>query len=301
MRAPSFYEIGGRNGVLATSRPFATDRYSIELQCMPPSMLSLPTRQWHVLSIILSAETEIERRRAGLTECEKFSRGDAGIYPAGQGEEIFWRDFVEAIHIHIRPSAFREICSDLLKFDSVSLRRVFRVRDDYIRKIGIELHHAATLPAHHRETVCDELIDRLAAYLATRYSTRDDTDSDNVPWSRFELVADYVSNRLADRITLDDLGCLIGLSRYHFSATFRAATGVSPYQYVLRRRVERAKYLLSLDTDSLASISGDCGFLDQSHFTRVFSQMTGTTPARFRQIQRGLVQPSEPQESSRIS
>ena len=73
------------------------------------------------------------------------------------------------------------------------------------------------------------------------------------------------------------------LSPYHFARQFKASTGRSPHQYVIARRVERAKQLLRGGDDlSLAQVAARAGSWDQGHFTRLFKRLVGVTPKHFR-------------------
>ena len=73
------------------------------------------------------------------------------------------------------------------------------------------------------------------------------------------------------------------LSPYHFARQFKAATGLPPHQYVIARRVERAKGLLQGGDDfSLAQVAARAGFADQSQFSHHFKRLVGATPGQFR-------------------
>ena len=73
------------------------------------------------------------------------------------------------------------------------------------------------------------------------------------------------------------------LSPYHFARQFKAATGLPPHQYVIARRVERAKQLLQGGGDfSLAEVAAHAGFSDQSQFSHHFKRIVGVTPGQFR-------------------
>jgi AraC family transcriptional regulator len=73
------------------------------------------------------------------------------------------------------------------------------------------------------------------------------------------------------------------LSPYHFARQFKAATGLPPHQYVIARRVERAKQLLQAGTGhSIAEVAARAGFSDQSQFSRHFKRLVGVTPGQFR-------------------
>ena len=76
---------------------------------------------------------------------------------------------------------------------------------------------------------------------------------------------------------------VVGLNSYHFARQFKAATGLPPHQYVILRRVERARHLLQGGGDlPLAEVAGSAGFSDQSQFTHHFKRMVGVTPGQFR-------------------
>jgi AraC-like DNA-binding protein len=69
----------------------------------------------------------------------------------------------------------------------------------------------------------------------------------------------------------------------HFAAQFRAATGLRPHEYLIRRRIERAQELLLTSRLSLVDIAMDVGFRTQAHFTTVFGRFVGETPSVWRQ------------------
>ena len=72
------------------------------------------------------------------------------------------------------------------------------------------------------------------------------------------------------------------LSAYHFARQFKRATGLPPHQYVILRRVERAKQLLHGGSElSLAEVAAHVGFSDQSQFSYHFKRLVGVTPGQF--------------------
>ncbi len=81
-----------------------------------------------------------------------------------------------------------------------------------------------------------------------------------LPKWRLNRVVEYVDTRLDERVTLAEMAGVAGLTRMHFAAQFRRATGVSPHAYLLQRRVERAKELLRDTTRPLADIALSVGF-----------------------------------------
>jgi AraC family transcriptional regulator len=108
-----------------------------------------------------------------------------------------------------------------------------------------------------------------------------------LPRARLRAVVEYVEEHLDASPTLEQMAAVARLSVYHFARQFRAATGRPPHQYVIARRVERARQHLEAGTDlSLAEVAGRAGFSDQSQFARHFKRHVGVTPGRFRRSAR---------------
>ena len=104
---------------------------------------------------------------------------------------------------------------------------------------------------------------------------------------RLLRVLAYIDANIGEPITLANLATAAGLSRMYFARQFRAATGVRPHEYVLRRRVERAQQLLTATSDALVDIALSVGFQTQAHFTTVFKKIVGNTPRQWRREQPG--------------
>lgn len=99
---------------------------------------------------------------------------------------------------------------------------------------------------------------------------------------RLKRVLQYVDKNLTAKITLQDMAAAAGLSRMHFAAQFRSATGVRPHEYLLRRRIERAQELLKQAEVALVDIALTVGFQTQAHFSTVFKRFVGDTPYQWR-------------------
>ena len=120
----------------------------------------------------------------------------------------------------------------------------------------------------------------LAMHLARRELPH--TRVNALPKWRLRRVEEYVGTHFDHCISLSELAKVAGLSRMHFAAQFRAATGYRPREYLLHQRIERAKSLLSNTDTALAEVALIVGFCTQAHFSTVFKRITGDTPARWR-------------------
>jgi AraC family transcriptional regulator len=102
------------------------------------------------------------------------------------------------------------------------------------------------------------------------------------PHQRRQLV-EFIENRLSEAISLGQLAGLCALSEYHFARMFRTSFGLPPHQYVLARRLSRARELLRGTALPLGEIALACGFASASHFANRFRQVLGGTPGEYRQ------------------
>jgi transcriptional regulator GlxA family with amidase domain len=102
------------------------------------------------------------------------------------------------------------------------------------------------------------------------------------PW-RLKRAIEYIEDNVGEQISLTDLAERAGLSRMHFAAQFKLATGLSPHAYLTEKRLGAAKSLLAEGRLPIAQIAFAVGFHTQAHFTTVFHKATGLTPKRWRE------------------
>ncbi len=101
---------------------------------------------------------------------------------------------------------------------------------------------------------------------------------------RMNRVIEFIDCNLAERIGLDEVSAVSGLSRMHFAAQFRLTTGLRPHEYLLRRRIQRAQQLLCESDTAVLEIAQRVGFRNSAHFATVFKRLVGETPQRWRSV-----------------
>lgn len=121
--------------------------------------------------------------------------------------------------------------------------------------------------------------------LITDYSDRTPRPSVRYQESQaVKLALAYLTDNLAENISLDVLSSLTGFSAYHFLRVFRNTVGLPPHAYQTQLRINRAKKLLAGGED-IVQVAYDTGFTDQSHFSNKFKRLVGATPRQYKLAQ----------------
>lgn len=111
------------------------------------------------------------------------------------------------------------------------------------------------------------------------------TSGSGLSGGRMRRVDSYIAENIDQPISAAGLSAAAGLSSSRFARAFKTSRGVSPHQYVMRARIERAKLLMLTTSEGLSEIALACGLADQSHFSRLFHRLEGETPTMWRRRQ----------------
>ena len=197
--------------------------------------------------------------------------------PATAPVSVQLKDASELFCLYLDPAFMRKIAAEVVNVDSFELVPQFKLNDPLIYQIGLALK--ANLES---QGVCDRLyIESMAtaisAHLLQFYSVQKPkikSYSDGLPAIRLRQVVEYINEHSAQNLRLMSMAKIVQLSPFYFSRLFKQSTGLTPHQYLLKCRIEKAKQLLRTSNLSIAAIATEIGFADQSHFTRQDIQIT---------------------------
>jgi AraC family transcriptional regulator len=162
--------------------------------------------------------------------------------------------------------------------------------DDFvIRNLGQSLLPAFEQPEHVNRLFIDHVLFAVGAHLVQAYGGTKARSlpvrGGLAPWQE-RRAKDYLDANLDGDVSVTMLAEACGLSSTHFSRAFHRTTGTSPHQWLLRRRIDKARRLLRDPDAPLADVALNCGFANQSHFTRVFTRLIGVSPGQWRRMNR---------------
>lgn len=177
-------------------------------------------------------------------------------------------------------------------FDPLSMREELGVRfaervyeKVYYRSDDVERYMrqwARLLAQDHPDSLYEEALG-LVTILAIHKTSRKEVEAAHpIGKASLTLIEEFVEENLGSDLTLSTLAEITGLSRFHFSRSFKAATGETPHQHVLRRRMERAKLLLASGEVPIGQVSESLGFRSIAYFQKSFKSWVGMSAKDFR-------------------
>jgi AraC-like DNA-binding protein len=191
---------------------------------------------------------------------------------------------VDVLHLFASQQVLAECYEDLFQrphTGDIVLGDPKLVRDPALDRLGqalvVSQTNDAALGEVFTESVSLAMIARIVAHQFTA-SNALSREVAALPQWRMNRVIEYIDAHLSGTISLADVAASAGLTRMHFAAQFRRATGLRPHEYLLRRRIEHAKHLLLNSKHNVFDVALSCGFRSQPHFTTVFKRYVGETP-----------------------
>jgi AraC family transcriptional regulator len=192
--------------------------------------------------------------------------------------------FDENIQLNLEPKLLNYDRPKSANLNCVELIPQSSIEDPLIYRLSLNIKKQLEFFSVKSKLYVDSAATFLVVYLLRNNiftKLKQNNYTEGLSFLQLRKVLDYIQNHLHETISLDSLAMSLDLSIYYFCRLFKKSTGLSPYQYVIRCRVERAKELLQESDLNLAEIATNCGFFDQSHFNRHFKNWTGVTPKQF--------------------
>ncbi|WP_186308045.1 helix-turn-helix domain-containing protein [Paraburkholderia sp. BCC1884] len=217
-------------------------------------------------------------------------RGAILVIPPGIELSGAFQTPTDFLHVHV-PSRWLTEWLDDEDVSATSSNLVagpLHVRDSVVIKLTgtllRALHGRASTSSMYADGIVLSMLARLLEIIVARASAKPARIPSVSPleaW-RVKIAIEFIDQRIDRSLSLAELGAAVGLSPMHFAARFRAATGISPHTFILRRRIEHAQTLLATTRSTVADIAFSVGFRTQAHFTTVFRHHVDDTPHRWR-------------------
>lgn len=233
---------------------------------------------------------QAERFIDGQLRYEQVLQGDVVIVPADAPHRTAWNRAGGAIILGLEPQEFTRTVEETIERDRIELLPHFATPDPLVHQIGLALKQTLAHPGSVGRLYAESMTTALMVHLLQHYSAQQlklPAYTGGLAKPRLQQVIDYIDAHLDQDLSLTELAKVVQISAHYFSQLFKQSIGVTPHQYVIRRRIERAKELLTQNKLTISDVAKIVGFVDQSHFHRHFKRLVGITPKAFvQQVQR---------------
>lgn len=281
------------NPPLLTSFQSSWSTIQLAHHCQPSLNLPEVSNPRHMVIVALGhQEVDLEFVSEGRLQtisyrAKDFASGCIEIVPADLPCgvcSISTAHTIEWIHCYLEPTFLAQIAFESVNPDRVELLLTRKKADLLIYQLGLALRSSLEVDGVGSRFYADSIATALSAHLLRHYSTRNyrfRDYEDGLSKQQLRQAIDYIQAHLSEKLSLNDIANELGISQYYFCYLFKRSTGMSPHQFLIRQRVERAKHLLRQPERTVTSVAMDCGFANQSHFARCFRQCTGMNPKQF--------------------
>ena len=258
--------------------------FTVEQYSGGPADATNESPLFHHVVVQLDRPTSFEQRSEGQTHTFHIPPGGVSLFPALQPITVRNRDTREFIVIAIDPRLVVRAAHEVVQPERLELRGQIGIDDPMVRGLALALRAEILSGYGGGRWYGEALVQTLAIHLVRHYAATPQTvreDTGGLGRRPLRLVLDYIQDHLAEEISLETLAGVAGLSPFHFARLFKKTVGIAPHQYLIRRRVERAKELLLTTEIEIAEIAVQVGFCDQSHLTSHFKRTYGIAPGAF--------------------
>lgn len=265
-----------------------TAEFVVQLRSDSSGILEVPELDSALVSIHIGRAARMSCRRAGASHTGSAVHGDIDIIPAGVPS--LWQMHDEndrSVLMGFSQSLLNTVAEENGKGASdVELRNRFMSRDRQLESIAWAMKSELEMDSPSGELYLDGLALSAAARLVSAHSTLvvEERRLGGLDGRRLRRTLEFIEAHLSEGLSLSRLAAIADMSVSHFRAGFRESIGTSVHQYVIERRVERAKSLLMRDGQSIADIALASGFTHQSHLARHMQRTTGFSPLQMKRI-----------------
>jgi AraC family transcriptional regulator len=268
--------------VMASSSPRVIATRWQALKAQPQEFDADTADDCHVVKIVLRS-MNIRLSTAGITVHDGVvTPGMFHVTQPAVPARCLFRGPYDTLHLHVPNDLIAECASDMHgRQDAVLCSEGNLAKDPWVERLARALldndQRSGSFGQMYADGISIAIVARLLVW-PRRVAPAGRATVNVLPRWQLNRAIEYIETRLSEPVSLGDVASATGLSRMHFAAQFKAATGLRPHEYLLRRRVERAQEMLVGTAMSVADAAQSVGFQNQSHFTSVFKRFAGEPP-----------------------
>jgi AraC family transcriptional regulator len=238
------------------------------------------------LSVAFTPQDRVTWSVDGKCQDTKLPAGSVFVY--GDRQFVWHRRAKpsEYVNLHLDPALLQQLAIDYGLSPKIAIEHRVIFQDPTILHVAQLLKAEVVNGGVAGGLYVESLRNLLAVHLLRNHTqalVKPTVEVAHLDGLKLKQLKDYIEDHLADELEIATLAELIPMSQFHFARAFKTATGTPPHRYIMQRRIERSKVLLSVTRLSAVEIAYQVGFANQSHFSAQFRKSVGLTPKQFRE------------------
>jgi AraC family transcriptional regulator len=256
----------------------------LEQQKQPPQEFDVPPLTQHLVIFLLGPSIPLVQERDGHVQQGNLMPGEMLVTPAGHQSHWISGAPVDALHLRLEPEFVARIAEDAgMTPAQAEIVNNFGTFDPRLEQIGHLLFEEAQTRGLGGRLYADSLSTALAVHLLRRYSAHGEAippPAGGLAEPVLRRILEYINDNLEHDLSLQEIARVAEITPASLVRRFKQSMHLAPHQYVIKRRVERAKQMLLSEKLSIGEVAAQVGFYDQSHLTHHFKNLLGITPRR---------------------
>jgi len=273
--------------VTMDSAPLGWDGVRVRGWRYTPLDVPIPGLNQYLVVAYQDGATPMNRRCTGDWRREHVAPGSISLLTRAAESHWRWGDDIDVTHLYLTVGAVADVAAQAYErhVRDVELLDVLKTEDTVLCGIAAALTRESRAGGLGGRLYVDSLKNQACVHMLRHYANvlfREPATYGGLSGAQCRLLTQYVDENLDRNISLADLAGVVQLSVFHFIRKFRTEFGCPPHAYVMQRRIEHARRQLARRDIPLKVVAANCGFSDQSHMTRLFRRLLGTTPGEYR-------------------
>lgn len=283
---------GVPDGLLASRQLKTFNGIEVSRTSYLPGEMAVPPIRGHLVNLHLGGTGWLTTVLDGVTWERSQVVGAVEVFSGGRPQQRALTGTVsDDVNVSLGEGLLRRIANESgADPDGVEILEDLDGRDPQVERVLLSFLPELETGGLGGELYAESLANVLAVHLLRRYSSLGAGDrrivsrgpSGRLSGRALKRAADFIGDNLASSLSLEEISAAASVSPRHLSRLFKDATGLSPHQYVIRERVEKARELLAGTDLPVGEVALVVGFAHQGHLARHFVRLVGLSPARFR-------------------
>jgi AraC family transcriptional regulator len=255
-------------------------------------VLEVPELENVLISVHVGTPTRLSCRRGGQRFTGTSVHGDIDVIPSRTAARWEMHDDNDTALLLSLPQRLLEAVAEESGMDAsrLEIRNRFQIRDTELETLSWAMKREMETGCPSGRIYMNGLTLAVASRLVAWHSSAAKMPkplNEGLSGLRLKQVLAFIEEQLAEDLSLEQIAAVAGVSTSHVKTVFRKAMGMPVHQYVIQRRVERAKELLTRDSLSMAEIAAAVGFSHQSHMARHMRRVLGMPPLAMKRLLAG--------------